>query len=79
MLYRPSPMLLVIAIIAFPQLLAAWRYDPSLPENQAYYGRIPPGTKFEYTALYLGLVVLLSLMVYNLHAMRAGVHGGEVD
>lgn len=79
MLYRPSPMLLIIALIASPHLLAAWRYDPAAPENVAYYGRIPATTKFEYTALYLGLVVLLSLMVFNLHAMLAGVHGGAVD
>lgn len=77
LLYQPSPMLVVIVIIALPHLLQAWRYDPSLPENQAYYGRIPAETKLEYAALYLGLVVLLGLMTYNVHAMLAGVHGGE--
>ena len=29
MLYQPSPMLIVIALLAFPQLLSAWRHDPS--------------------------------------------------
>ena len=77
LLYQPSPMLVVIVVIALPHLLQAWRYDPSLPENQAYYGRIPAETKLEYAALYLGLVVLLGLMTYNVHAMLAGVHGGE--
>lgn len=77
LLYRPSPMFLIIAVIALPQLLQAWRYDPAAPENQAYYGRIPAATKLEYTLLYLGLVVLLALMTFNLHQMLAGVHGGE--
>ncbi len=38
MLYRPSPMLLIVAILAAPQLISAWRYDPHAPENVAYYG-----------------------------------------
>ncbi len=75
LLYRPSPMLLVIALIAAPQLMAAWRYDPSLPENRAYYG-IPGETKFEYAVLYLGLAALLGIMTYTVHDMLAGVHGG---
>ena len=29
MLYRPSPMLLIIALLAFPQVMRAWRYDPT--------------------------------------------------
>lgn len=73
LIYQPSPMLLIIAIIAFPKLLAAWRYDPSLPANRAYYG-IPDSTKLEYTMLYLGLVALLGLMTYSVHGMLAGVH-----
>lgn len=77
LLYHPSPMLVVVAIMALPQLLAAWRYDPTLPENAAYYGSIPAGTKFEYTVLYIGLVVLLALMSYSVHDMLAGVHGGH--
>lgn len=76
LLYSPSPMFIVIAVLAFPQLMRAWRYDPNSPENIAYYGQIPAVTKLEYTALYLGLVVLLALMTFSLHGMLAGVHGG---
>jgi Zn-dependent protease len=35
MLYRPSPMLIFIAVLAAPQLMKAWRYDPKAPENAA--------------------------------------------
>jgi len=76
LLYRPSPMLFVIALVAAPHVMAAWRYDPSLPENQAYYG-IPGQTKFEYAVLYLGLAALLAIMTFNLHDMLTSVHGGD--
>ncbi len=76
MLYMPSPMLFVIAIIAFPQLLAAWRYDPNAPANRDYYGRVPAAAKLEYTVLYLALVVLLALMTYHVHDLLRGVHRG---
>ena len=76
MLYSPSPMLVLIAIVAIPHLLAAWRYDPSLPENQRYYG-LPAQVKFEYAALYLVLLALLALMTSSVHDMLRGVHGGE--
>jgi len=72
LIYQPSPILLVVAIIALPNVLAAWRYDPTLPANRAYYD-VPPNTRLEYTALYLGLAALLGLMTYRVHGMLAGV------
>src|SRR4029079_1657243 len=30
--YRPSPMLIIVAILALSQLVKAWRYDPQAPE-----------------------------------------------
>ena len=66
MLYRPSPILALIAILAVPQLLKAWRYDPRAPENAAYYA-VPAQTKFEYVVMYLGLAAVLALMTYDMH------------
>jgi Zn-dependent protease len=68
MLYRPSPMLIVVAVLAAPQLLRAWRYDPNAPENVAYYG-VPLQTKVEYGAAYLALAALLAVMTYDVHEM----------
>ncbi|VIO72373.1 hypothetical protein CI1B_40170 [Bradyrhizobium ivorense] len=68
MLYRPSPMLLIVAVLAVPQLIQAWRYDPHAPENVAYYG-VPLQTKLEYGAAYLGLAALLAIMSYDVHEM----------
>lgn len=72
LIYQPSPILLVVAIIALPNVLAAWRYDPTLPANRAYYD-VPANTRLEYTVLYLGLAALLGLMTYSVHGMLAGV------
>jgi Zn-dependent protease len=75
MLWRPSPVLILVAILAVPQVTKAWRYDPAAPENAAYYG-IPAKTKFEYTALYLGLAALLALMTEGVHEMLGPTHSG---
>ena len=68
MLYRPSPMLIFIAVLAAPQLMKAWRYDPKAPENVAYYG-VALQTKLEYGAAYLALASLLAVMTYDVHEM----------
>jgi Zn-dependent protease len=67
-LYRPSPMLVIVAILAAPQLVKAWRFDPKAPENIAYYG-VPLQTKLEYGAAYLVLAALLAIMTHDVHEM----------
>jgi Zn-dependent protease len=71
MLYRPSPMLVIVVILAVPQLMKAWRYDPKAPENVAYYGA-PLQTKLEYGGAYLALAALLAVMTYDVHEMLSG-------
>jgi Zn-dependent protease len=72
LLYRPSPVLAIIAIMAFPQLLKAWKYDPKAPENLAYYG-VPLQTKLEYGGLYLALTAYLAVMTFEVHEMLGGI------
>ncbi len=72
LLYRPSPVLAIIAIIAFPQLIKAWKYDPKAPENLAYYG-VPLQTKLEYGGLYLALTIYLGVMTFEVHEMLGTV------
>ncbi|MBC8038122.1 MAG: site-2 protease family protein [Rhizobiales bacterium] len=64
--YIPSPMLILIGILAIPSLIAAWRYNPNSPEALAYRS-IPIVTRFEYGVLYLGLAAVLALMAHNVH------------
>lgn len=70
-IYRPSPMLLIVALLAAPQVLKALRYDRNAPGNLAYYA-IPAAKKLEYGVTYLGLVVTLAIMAYEVHE-RLGV------
>jgi hypothetical protein len=55
-------MLIVIAILALPQLIKAWNYDPEKPENKEYY-TADNSVRFEYAVLYLGLAIVLALMI----------------
>jgi Zn-dependent protease len=68
LIYRPSPVLMIIAIIAFPQLVKTWRYDSKARENIAYYG-VPLQSKLEYGGLYLALTAYLGIMTFEVHKM----------
>ncbi len=71
MLYAPSPALLIILVLAAPQLLRAWRYNPAAPENQIYYA-IAPAKKLEYAVMYLALAGALAIMAYLVHETLSG-------
>ena len=66
--WHPSPMLILIGVLALPQLAAAWKYDPADPANAAYYD-VSLESRLTYGAFYLGLVAFLALMTYDLHGM----------
>lgn len=72
MLYRPSPVLFIVAILAAPQLMAAWRHDPNEP---GLYYDVPLATRIEYGLIYLALVALLGVMTYEVHEMLGGARG----
>ncbi len=60
-LARPSPILSLVAVLAVPQLLKAWRYDPTAPENRAYY-TITSEARLTYALFYVALVAFLAVM-----------------
>lgn len=64
-LYRPSPILILVSILALPNLARAWRYDPKAPENVYYH--VSAEAKLFYTCFYLGLTAYLALMTHELH------------
>jgi len=68
MLYRPSPLLFLIAIMAVPALKKAWNFDPHSEENRVYYAA-PLAVKIEYGAFYLGLAAFLAVMTDATHEM----------
>lgn len=64
--WRPSPLLILMAVLAAPQVWRAIRFDPSAPENQAYYS-VAPAKRLEYAAYYLGLAAFLAVMSYEMY------------
>jgi Zn-dependent protease len=70
-LVRPSPVLVLIAVLAVPQVMKAWRYDPSAPENRAYY-EVSAEHKVTYAAAYIGLAAFLAVMMHDVHQMLGG-------
>jgi len=77
-LYRPNPLLLIVALLAAPQLLAAWRHDPNAPEAKAYY-EVGRATRWRYACWYLGLAAFLALMAYDAHSILAGVRDASAS
>jgi Zn-dependent protease len=64
---RPSPMLILVAILAAPHLLATMgRGTGPMPDQ--YYA-VSPQTRLSYGAYYLGLTAFLGVMTYETHHM----------
>jgi len=71
-LWRPSPLLLIIMLLALPSLWQAWRsfrgHPDAVPDHlPADYYNAPAELRLKYGALYIGLVVFLAVMCYELH------------
>ncbi len=64
--YTHSPVLILIAVFAYPSLRKALRYDPKDPANAAYY-EIKPDLRLFYTTYYLLLTGFLAVMTSDLH------------
>jgi Zn-dependent protease len=71
--YNPSPMLILVAFLAAPQVMLAWRFDPHAPENQAYYS-VSSKDRFLYATYYLGLLVFLAIMTHDVHQQLTQYH-----
>lgn len=67
--YHPSPMLILVAVLAYPQIKEAIWGDPNKPEQ---YYEVPRDTRINYGVLYLGLVAFLAMMSYSVHGMLEG-------
>jgi Zn-dependent protease len=72
--WRPSPMLILMALLASPQLLKAIRYKSDSEEARTYYA-VSAATRFEYGFYYLALAVFLAMMTHDVHEMLRGVSG----
>ena len=84
MVYHFSWILLLIAIVAAPHVITAFRFNPQDPANARYYGAISPRVRWEYGLLYIGLIAFLGYMTNDvneqLHPERQpAVEQNQVD
>ena len=70
--YSPSPLLILMALLALPSVMKAWR-GIRTPEEETYYG-VSAETRLSYGALYLGLAAFLASMCEQLHAELPRTH-----
>jgi Zn-dependent protease len=69
---NPSPVLLIVALLAAPQVMKAWKFKADDPSHQGYYVASAE-TKLSYGTAYLGLLVFLAVMTHDVHEML-GAH-----
>ena len=74
-LWRPSPMLLIVALLAAPQVWKAWHFRKDSAEAQTYYAA-SAAVKWQYGLMYLALTGFLAVMTHDVHAMLTGPHRG---
>jgi len=72
--WRPSPMLILIALLAWPQLWKAIKYRKDSVEAQTYYA-VPTAVKWEYGLYYIALAGFLALMTHDVHEMLSAAGG----
>jgi Zn-dependent protease len=65
---NPNPMLLIIALLAAPQVMKAWKFKADDPANAGYY-LASAETRLTYATAYVGLIIFLALMVHDVHEM----------
>ncbi len=64
--YRPSPLLILMAVLAFPNVMKALRGSQSEAER-AYY-TVSPETRLGYAVAYIGLAAFLAIICQDLQA-----------
>lgn len=75
--FNPSPLLILMAVLAAPQVWKAWKYRADSDEARGYYA-VPTAVKWEYGLIYLALAGFLAVMTHDVHEMLRGsaaVHG----
>ena len=69
---NPNPMLLLIGLLAAPQLWKAIRYRRDSLEAQTYYA-VSAAKRWEYGLIYLALAGFLAVMTHDVHEMLGGL------
>lgn len=70
--WKPSPLLILMVVLAAPQVWKAIKFDPNAPENVAYYS-VAPAKRLEYAVYYVALAAFLAIMCFELHETLGSV------
>lgn len=73
--YQPSPILILVAILAAPGAMKAWKFRAADPAHAGYY-MVDAETRLTYGLAYIGLLAFLALMSHDVHGMLTTLHGG---
>lgn len=66
--WRPSPMLILIALLSWPQLVKAWKFRKDSPQAQSYYAVSTP-QRLQWGVMYLVLAAYLAVMALDAHEL----------
>ena len=72
--YHPNPLLILMAILALPQVIAVFR-GRTTPEDKPDYYQASMETRVSYGLFYLGLAVFLIFMTTGLHEQLGVLRG----
>jgi Zn-dependent protease len=73
--YRPSPVLIIVAILAVPHVIAAIKYRKDSPQAQGYYA-VTPRVRWEYGFYYVVLVAFLAMMMHDTDQQLRSLRNG---
>jgi Zn-dependent protease len=76
--YRFSPILVIVAILAVPHMMAALRYDKNSPQARTYYA-VSARTRWEYGFYYVVLIAFLGMMMHDVQQQLNGVGGNDTE
>jgi len=65
--YSPSPLLILIGVLAIPQIMAAMKKDGGASDLPPGYYDVPLNVRVNYGMFYLGLAGFLAIMSYEVH------------
>jgi len=70
----PSPVLLIIVLLAGFETYRRWKLRKSGSLQQAAYYRVAPRHRLAVACVYIGLIVLLALGMHEAHILSSGGH-----
>jgi Zn-dependent protease len=75
MWYHFTPIFVVIAILAVPYVIQAFKFKADSPEALAYYA-VSERVRWEYALIYIALLAYLGMMVNDVDAQLRGLSAG---